>query len=135
MARVTVEDCKLIVRNHFELVVLASRRGKDIASGSPILVERDNDKNAVVALREIAAKKLNIELLRENLLADYRKTLRVEDDLDDNKQENYLELEEQNESKAVHNFDEAFGEIDDFAIAAFDEDEMSFEDENLDVKD
>lgn len=135
MARVTVEDCKKIIHNHFELVVLASRRGKDIASGSPILVERSNDKNAVVALREIAAKKLNIDLLRENLLDDYRKIRREVDNLDDNKQENYLELDEQEDSKFAHSFDEAFAETDDFAAIEFDEDAMSFEDENLEVED
>ena len=93
MARVTVEDCKKIIPNHFELVVLASRRGRDISTGSPILVERSNDKNGVVALREIASKKLNIDLIRASFLQDFRKNSYVEDDLDDNKQENYLEIE------------------------------------------
>lgn len=135
MARVTVEDCKKIINNHFELVVLASRRGRDIASGSPILVEKSNDKNAVIALREIAARKLNIDLLRENLLQDFCKNRSAEDTLDDNKQENYLELEEQNESKLAHNFDESFANVDDFDVAEFDQEEMSFEDENLEVED
>ncbi len=135
MARVTVEDCKKIVDNHFELVVLASRRGRDIASGSPILVEKSNDKNAVIALREIAARKLNVELLRENLLQDFRKVRSSDDTLDDNKQENYLELEEQAETKFTHNLDESFSDVDDFAVVEFDEEEMSFEDENLEVQD
>jgi DNA-directed RNA polymerase subunit omega len=135
MARVTVEDCKKIVSNHFELVVLASRRGRDIASGSPMLVEKCNDKNAVVALREIAGKKLNIDLLRENLLQDFRKVREQEDTLDDNKQESYLELEGQDESKFAHSFDETFSDVDDFEVAEFDTEEMSFEDENFDIKD
>ncbi len=136
MARVTVEDCKKIIDNHFELVVLASRRGRDIASGSPILVERSNDKNAVIALREIAAKKLNLDLLRENLLQDFRKIRPLDDTLDDNKQENYLELEEETESKLTYNLDESFANaVDDFAVVEFDEDEMSFEDENLETQD
>ncbi len=137
MARVTVEDCKKIIPNHFELVVLASRRGRDIASGSPVLVERNNDKNAVIALREIAAKKLNINLLRENLIQDFCKHRYIEDSLEDNKQENYLELEEQDKDQFTHNFDEEFAEeMAGIEISNdFDEDEMSFEDENLDAED
>ena len=92
MARITVEDCKKIISNHFELVVLASRRGRDIASGSPLLVEKDNDKNAVIALREIAAQKLNIDLLRENLEQDFRKVRPSDDIPEDNQIENYIEI-------------------------------------------
>ena len=135
MARVTVEDCKKIINNHFELVVLASRRGRDIASGSPILVERSNDKNAVVALREIAAKKLNIDLLRENLLNDYRERIVEDDNLSDNKQEDYLELEADTDTKYENHFDEDFAEIDDFAAIEIDEEELNFEDQNLNVED
>jgi DNA-directed RNA polymerase subunit omega len=134
MARVTVEDCKKIISNHFELVVLASRRGRDIGSGSPLLVEKDNDKNAVIALREIAAKKLNIDLLRANLLQDFRK-VRSNDDLpEDNKNENYIE-EVELEDKFASAFEDSFVEEDDFAIAEMDQDEMSFEDENIDIQD
>lgn len=134
MARVTVEDCKKIVSNHFELVVLASRRGRDISSGSPLLVEKDNDKNAVIALREIASKKLNIDLLRKNLIQDFRK-IRSNDDLpEDNKNEDYIE-EVELEDKFASAFEDAFAEEDDFAVAQMDEDEMSFEDENLDIQD
>ena len=136
MARVTVEDCKKIIPNHFELVVLASRRGRDIASGSPVLVERDNDKNAVVALREIGGKKLNVELLRENLLQDFRKNSHI-DSLDDNKRESYLELEEQDESQFAQALEDEFMSApSNFeAEEEFDTEEMSFEDENLDVED
>ena len=58
MARVTVEDCIDKVSNRFELVLLASHRSRQISSGSQISVERDNDKNPVVALREIADEQL-----------------------------------------------------------------------------
>ena len=61
MARVTVEDCIESVKNHFELVMLASQRARSLSSGSELTVERDNDKNPVVALREIAEDKLNLE--------------------------------------------------------------------------
>lgn len=68
MARVTVEDCVEQITNRFELVSLAAQRAKSISCGSPITIERDNDKNAVVALREIAAKNLDIPQLREELI-------------------------------------------------------------------
>jgi DNA-directed RNA polymerase subunit omega len=68
MARVTVEDCVENLNNRFELVALASQRAKAIGCGSPITVERDDDKNAVIALREIAAQNLDIPQLREDLI-------------------------------------------------------------------
>ena len=58
MARVTVEDCVDKVPNRFELVLLASHRARAVSAGSPITIERDNDKNPVVALREIAEQKM-----------------------------------------------------------------------------
>lgn len=135
MARVTVEDCKTVIKNHFELVVLAGRRARDIASGSPILVERNNDKNAVIALKEIAARKLNIDLLRENLTSDFRANKLTDDNTDDNKREDYLELEENEESKFAQSFEDAFASVDDFDVATeFDSSEMSFEDENIDFE-
>lgn len=67
MARVTVEDCVEKVPNRFELVLLAAQRARDIRSGAELTVERDNDKNAVVALREIAEETVNLETLRHEL--------------------------------------------------------------------
>lgn len=72
MARVTVEDCAEVVQNRFELVALASQRSKAIASGSPITVERDNDKDAVVALREIAKESITTDELRESLIRTHQ---------------------------------------------------------------
>ena len=65
MARVTVEDCVDKVPNRFELVMLAAHRARSLASGSPLTVDRDNDKNPVVALREIAEETLTADQLRE----------------------------------------------------------------------
>lgn len=135
MARVTVEDCKKVIPNHFELVALASRRGRDISAGSPILVEKSNDKNAVIALREIAARKINVDLLRQNLLNDFRKNHHVADDLNDNKQENYLELAELEESEFSNNFEDDLAEgMSTIEIDSdFDSSDMFFEDdENID---
>lgn len=68
MARVTVEDCIEKIPNRFELVLLASQRARAVARGEEILVSRDNDKNPVVALREIADEKLNLTHLEEGIV-------------------------------------------------------------------
>jgi len=65
MARVTVEDCVTKIPNRFELVMMASQRARDVSAGSALTVERDNDKNPVVALREIAEETVNLEELEE----------------------------------------------------------------------
>ncbi len=65
MARVTVEDCVEKVPNRFDLVVLAAQRARDISSGAPLTLDRDNDKNPVVSLREIADVTIDPEKLRE----------------------------------------------------------------------
>ncbi len=67
MARVTVEDCVTKVRNRFELVLLAAQRARDIHSGAELTVDRDNDKDAVVALREIADEQIELNQLRHEL--------------------------------------------------------------------
>ena len=72
MARVTVEDCVDKVPNRFELVMLAAHRAREIASGSPATVDRDNDKNPVVALREIADEAQQAEVLRERMIESYQ---------------------------------------------------------------
>ncbi|HWK48126.1 MAG TPA: DNA-directed RNA polymerase subunit omega [Stellaceae bacterium] len=64
MARVTVEDCVTRVPNRFELVLVAAQRSRDISSGSGLTIERDNDKNPVVALREIADVTVDVEVLQ-----------------------------------------------------------------------
>ena len=68
MARVTVEDCIDKVENRFDLVLLASHRARMVSSGAPITIERDNDKNPVVALREIADETISPGDLREDLI-------------------------------------------------------------------
>ncbi|MBT5859900.1 MAG: DNA-directed RNA polymerase subunit omega, partial [Alphaproteobacteria bacterium] len=68
MARVTVEDCVIRVPNRFELVMLASRRARAISAGEALLVDRDNDKNPVVALREIGDGKIDLDELHTSLI-------------------------------------------------------------------
>lgn len=68
MARVTVEDCVEKVPNRFELVMVAAQRSRDISNGVQIEVDRDNDKNPVVSLREIAESKVNVDELQDELI-------------------------------------------------------------------
>jgi DNA-directed RNA polymerase subunit omega len=79
MARVTVEDCIDKVENRFELVPVASHRARLIASGSKISVERDNDKNAIVALREIAETTVSPGDLKEDLIHSLQKYVEVDE--------------------------------------------------------
>ena len=79
MARVTVEDCIDKIPNRYELLMVATQRAKDISAGSPITVSRDNDKNPVIALREIAEEKVNIEDLQKSLVMGLQKYVEVEE--------------------------------------------------------
>ncbi|MFK3688861.1 DNA-directed RNA polymerase subunit omega [Agrobacterium tumefaciens] len=79
MARVTVEDCIDKVDNRFELVLLASHRARQISQGSSITIDRDNDKNPVVALREIADETLSPDDLKEDLIHSLQKHVEVDE--------------------------------------------------------
>ena len=79
MARVTVEDCISKVDNRFELVLLAGHRARLISSGAPITIDRDRDKNPVVALREIADDTISPEDLREQLIHSLQKYVEVDE--------------------------------------------------------
>lgn len=79
MARVTVEDCIDKVENRFELVLLASHRARMIASGASITIQRDNDKNPVVSLREIAEATLAPEDLKEDFIQSLQKHVEVDE--------------------------------------------------------
>ena len=70
MARVTVEDCVEKVPNRFELVLLAAHRARMIREGSPITVDRDNDKDPVVSLREIADESMDLKVVKEALISN-----------------------------------------------------------------
>ena len=79
MARVTVEDCIDKIENRFELVLLASHRARLISSGAPITIDRDNDKNPVVALREIADERFSPEDMKEDLIHSLQKHVEVDE--------------------------------------------------------
>lgn len=131
MARVTVEDCILIVPNRFDLVVTAAQRAKQIASGMPLTIDRDNDKDAVVSLREIADKTIDVTLVHEEIVTNFQK--KVGFDPSDR-----IEDEENHASYSVT----SAGEMDDmYAEAqAYVEQQgqsagMSFVEENIEVED
>lgn len=83
MARVTVEDCVDLVPNRFELVMLAAQRARDIHGGQEIRVDRDNDKNPVVALREIAEQKVVLDDLKEELIRGHQRPPEVDEPEDE----------------------------------------------------
>ncbi len=126
MARVTVEDCILHVPNRFELVILASERAKKIANGAPLTVDRDNDKDAVVSLREIGDKTISIEQLREETIIHYSRYQRadvIETTVEEEGESAFeMEIEEAGRLVAAHQEEEL-------------ENEYSFDEENIDVED
>ena len=93
MARVTVEDCVLRVPNRFDLVMLAAQRARELSVGGALTVERDNDKNPVVALREIADTTIDVDRLRDSLIQGLQKHADT-DELGEDDSAQMLELEE-----------------------------------------
>lgn len=83
MARVTVEDCIDKIPNRFELVMLASQRARKIGTGAPLTIERDNDKNPVVSLREVAGETIDTEVLHEELIRNHQMMVAYEEDDDE----------------------------------------------------
>ena len=101
MARVTVEDCIDKVDNRFELVLLAGHRARQISQGAQITVPRDNDKNPVVALREIADETLSPDDLKEDLIHSLQKHVEVDEPESDGQ-----ELTDQSAANASTDADE-----------------------------
>lgn len=83
MARVTVEDCVLKIPNRFDLVMKASQRARDISSGAELTIERDDDKNPVIALREIADETVNLDDLEESLIKNLQKFVAADEPEED----------------------------------------------------
>ena len=88
MARVTVEDCVERIPNRFDLVMVAAQRSRDVSAGAQITVERDNDKNPVVALREIADETIDVDQVKEALVRGLQKVV----DIDEPEEEDQMEL-------------------------------------------
>ena len=130
MARVTVEDCIQHVENRFELVLVASQRAKSIASGAPLTMDRNGEKDPVIALREIGKQTIQVPQLREALVVGYQKRA----DLDVIPQDDTIGQEE-----AARVF--AADEMKSLQVEDFDEenvtdgDDMSFAEENVQADD
>lgn len=88
MARVTVEDCVDKVPNRFDLVMLAAHRSRNVAAGAPLTVDRDNDKNPVVALREIADETISVVDTHDSLVRSMQRNVEI----DEPEEEDALEL-------------------------------------------
>ena len=101
MARVTVEDCVKVIESRFELILIAAERSRILSKGAEPLLDRDRDKNPVVALREIAEKKLDLEQTKEILvkgLQKYHEEVLTEPDEDEeNTKEQIVETQQLNE--------------------------------------
>ena len=94
MARVTVEDCIEKIPNRFDLVLAAAQRARNISTGNPLTIDRDNDKNPVVALREIADETIDPDKLRDDIVKGLQKLTNpefIEDEEDENLEDNSLE--------------------------------------------
>lgn len=138
MARVTVEDCIDKIPNRYDLVMISAQRARDISAGSPLCVDRDNDKNSVVALREIAETRVSIEDLQKSLVMGLQNYVEVEEPEDEEveilaAEKELAEMSEQFSSDMIS--DEDLSEVmqihDDDALEldAGDTD-MDFDDEN-----
>lgn len=127
MARVTIEDCILNIPNRFELVLNAAQRAKQISAGAPLTVDRDNDKNAVVSLREIADQTISLDQLAEQTTSQFSKVHqsydRLEEDEEGTNEARELLAEETSGAASAH--------VQDADV----EGGLSFSDENLDVED
>ena len=127
MARVTVEDCIDKIPNRYELLMVAAQRAKDISSGSPLTIDRDNDKNSVVALREIAEETVSIEELQRSLVMGLQKYVEVEEPEEE-------ELEIMAAERELADLDEQFSGLlpqmeleDSMQIHSGDDDVMNFD--------
>ncbi|MBR1544982.1 MAG: DNA-directed RNA polymerase subunit omega [Alphaproteobacteria bacterium] len=93
MARVTVENCLDKVKDRFELVIVASQRAKELYNGSPAMVEKDDDKNTVISLREIESDKVNVEKIKDDVVLGFRRNLAFKDTEDSNNELEFIEQE------------------------------------------
>lgn len=146
MARVTVEDCIDKIPNRYELLMVAAQRAKDIAAGAPITVSKDNDKNPVISLREIAEETVSIEELQKSLVMGLQKYVEVEEPEEEEleilaAEKELADLDEQfsgllldsemSDTMQVHDDDDAL-ELD--SEGGDSDNDASFEDEEEDVQ-
>lgn len=142
MARVTVEDCILNIPNRFELVTIAAQRAKQISAGSPLTLDRDNDKDAVVSLREIAELTVDLGALKEEIIEAHSRYQRpdiIEGDAQLNLAAQPRHMVRQTSRDVKESYDEEAEELDDaeaLDTALDDEvDGLAFDDENVESED
>jgi DNA-directed RNA polymerase subunit omega len=106
MARVTVEDCVLKIPNRFELVMTAAQRARDVAAGAGLTIARDNDKNPVVALREIADETVDYAELEETLIKGLQRYVETDEPEEDEMDVQALALDVSGEISIANDDDE-----------------------------
>ena len=132
MARVTVEDCIDKIPNRYELLMVAAQRAKDLSAGAPMTVAKDNDKNPVIALREIADGTVNIEELQRSLVMGLQKYVEVEEPEEEEleilaAEKELAELEDMGDAMQIRDGDDDVMDLD-----ADSEEDVSLDDEALD---
>jgi DNA-directed RNA polymerase subunit omega len=130
MARVTVEDCIMHLPNRFELVIVACQRAKQIASGTPLTIDRDNDKDAVVSLREIAGRTIDIEQTKEDIIQSFCRKQMVESFTSSSKSSEEVQAMLAEEGAQV-----ADDAADHLSVAVAGKTGLSFEGDNVEVED
>ena len=130
MARVTVEDCILKIPNRFELVLVAAQRARDVGAGASITVDRDNDKNPVVALREVADNTISIDEVQKSLVLGLQKYVEIQEPEEHDGEDIHVERE-------LAELDEAFESviIDEEGLSIVDEEDDILEEEAGEVSD
>ncbi len=116
MARVTVEDCIEKVPNRFDLVLVAAGRAKSLGAGAPLTVERDNDKNTVIALREVEEGTIDVNTVRDNIINGMQKYVSVPESVEELEEIKEVEAEIMGEtvySDAEFTQSDAFQVVDD----------------------
>ena len=139
MARITVEDCIDKFPSRFELVLVASNRARKLYSGESPTVEIDNDKNTVIALREIAEETLTIEQLKNDLIEEYQTNTFSEDEeineIENNSDENEIETNELEGDENKQNIENTDNSLEDTPIetAQNDSENSSDDEKDLDI--
>ena len=134
MARVTVEDCIEKVPNRFELVLLAAKRAREISAGASLKVSRDNDKNPVVALREISQETLSLDAIRESIIKAMQRNLFIEEDEGELDEEIQEAIKEEQHPFSLGN-DEADFLVEEDALEEADETTDDADDSTDDIQD
>jgi DNA-directed RNA polymerase subunit omega len=115
MARVTVEDCIVRIPNRFKLVMIAAQRSRELSKGFDLTVERDNDKNPVVALREIADKTVDLEDLEVSLIRGQQKHIDVDEHADEG--DEFLAVEDAFTPSGIKSDPDVIGDVSDDPLA------------------